>query len=71
MLANEQIRRAVKLDPNNREYRQAQQQFQMAGQAYQQQGQSRSFTVGVDPNMICCGLCLGMYGCSNAAYFCV
>ena len=35
MLANEQIRRAVKLDPNNREYRQAQQQFQMAGQAYQ------------------------------------
>ena len=71
MLANEQIRRAVKLDPNNREYRQAQQQFQMAGQAYQQQGQSRGFTVGVDPNMICCGLCLGMYGCSNAAYFCV
>ena len=71
MMANEQIRRAIKLDPQNRDYRQAQQQFQMAGQAYQQQGQARGFSVGVDPNMICCGLCLGMYGCSNAAYFCV
>lgn len=71
MMANEQIRRAIKLDPNNREYRQAQQQFQMAGQAYQQQGKARGFSVGMDPNMICCGLCLGMYGCSNAAYFCI
>lgn len=71
MMANEQIRRAIKLDPNNREYRQAQQQFQMAGAAYQQEGKERGFTVGMDPNMICCGLCLGMYGCSNLGIFCI
>lgn len=71
MMANEQIRRAIKMDPQNREYRQAQQQFQMAGAAYQQEGQARGFNVGVDPNMICCGLCLGMYGCSNLGVFCI
>lgn len=71
MMANEQIRRAIKMDPNNRDYRKAQQQFQMAGNAYQEQGKQRGFSVGMDPNLICCGLCLGMYGCSNASYFCL
>ncbi len=70
MMANEQIRRAIKMDPNNRTYRQAQQQFQMVGQAYQQQGKARGFSVGrVDPAMICCGLCLAQYACGSAGRF--
>ena len=69
MLANEQIRRAIKMDPTNRDYQRAQQQFQMAGQAYQQQGKARGFSVGtIDPAMICCGLCIAQYACSTAAH---
>lgn len=69
MMANEQIRRALKMEPNNREYQRAQQQFQMAGQAYQQQGKARGFSVGtIDPSMICCGLCLAQYACASASH---
>ncbi|MFR7746416.1 MAG: J domain-containing protein [Eggerthellaceae bacterium] len=64
MMANEQIRRALKMDPRNADYRRAQQQFQMAGQEYQQQGKARGFSMGVDPMFVCCGCCLAQYACS-------
>lgn len=70
MMANEQIRRALKMDPTNREYQRAQQQFQMAGQAYTQAGKQRGFTVStVDPTMICCGCCIAQYACLTASQF--
>ncbi|MEF2656374.1 MAG: DnaJ domain-containing protein [Eggerthellaceae bacterium] len=66
LMAHEQIRRALKMDPHNRDYQRAQQQFQMAGQAYQEEGKARGFSIGkVDPAMICCGLCLAQYACAT------
>lgn len=65
LVALEHIRKAVKLDPNNADYRRAYQQFQMAGQAYQQEGTKRGFTISaMDPGLICCGLCLAQYACA-------
>lgn len=63
--ALEHIRKAVKLDPNNADYRRAYQQFQMAGQTYQEEGTKRGFSMSVmDPSLICCGLCLAQYACA-------
>ena len=65
LVALEHIRKAVKLDPNNADYHRAYQQFQMAGQAYQQEGTKRGFTISaMDPGLICCGLCLAQYACA-------
>lgn len=65
LMALEQIRRAVRLDPNNADYRRAQQQFQQAGQTYQTQSQQKGFHVStVDPALICCGLCMLQYACA-------
>lgn len=66
LMALEQIRRAVRLDPGNADYRRAQQQFQQAGQTYQEEAQQRGFHVSpVDPTLICCGLCLAQYACAT------
>lgn len=63
--ALEHIRKAVKLDPNNADYRRAYQQFQAAGQTYQEEGAKRGFSMSVmDPSLICCGLCLAQYACA-------
>lgn len=60
LMALEQIRRAVRLDPNNPDYQRAQRQFQQAGQAYQQEGQAQGFSMGVDPATLCFGIvCCG------------
>lgn len=61
LMALEQIRRAVRMDPNNPDYQRAQRKFQQAGAEYQEQGQAKGFTmVGVDPMMLCCGIwCCG------------
>lgn len=60
LMALEQIRRAVRMDPNNLDYQRAQQQFQQAGQAYQQESKSQGFSMGIDPSIVCCGIwCLG------------
>lgn len=68
LMAQEQIRRALKLDPTNQDYRRAQMQFQQAGQTYQEEAQQRGFSMGgIDPGMICCGLCLAQYACSVLA----
>lgn len=60
LMALEQIRRAVRMDPNNPDYQRAQRQFQQTGQTYQQESQSQGFSMGVDPSIICCSIwCLG------------
>ena len=60
LMALEQIRRAVRLDPNNPDYQRAQRQFQQAGQTYQQEGQAQGFSMGIDPMTLCCGIwCCG------------
>ncbi|WP_302397403.1 J domain-containing protein [Eggerthella sinensis] len=61
LMALEQIRRAVQMDPNNPDYQRAQRQFQQAGQTYQQESQSQGFGINMmDPGLICCGIwCCG------------
>ena len=61
LMALEQIRRAVQMDPNNPDYQRAQRQFQQAGQTYQQESQSQGFANNMmDPGLICCGIwCCG------------
>ena len=60
LMALEQIRRAVRMDPNNPDYQRAQRQFQQTGQTYQQESQSQGFSMGIDPSILCCGIwCLG------------
>ena len=61
LMALEQIRRAVRMDPNNPEYQRAQRKFQQSGTEYQEQAEQKGFTVvGLDPMTICCGLwCCG------------
>ena len=53
VMAQEQIRRAVRMDPNNRDYQQAQRQFQQTGQTYQQETKKRGFSLGIDPMILC------------------
>lgn len=70
LMGLEQIRRAVRLDPGNPDYQRAQRQFQQAGQTYQQEGQARGFSMGIDPAVICCGVwCLGPTICRLCAPF--
>lgn len=55
--ALERIRRARKMDPQNSDYQQAERAFARPGQAYQQQGESRGFSItGIDPTTLCCCL---------------
>ena len=57
VMAQEQIRRAVRMDPNNRDYQRAQQKFSQTGQSYQQQTQDRGFnTSGFEAAAICAGI---------------
>lgn len=56
LMALEQIRRAVRLDPNNPDYQRAQRQFQQATQTYQQESQAQGFSMGIDPATLCCGI---------------
>lgn len=56
LMALEQIRRAVRMDPQNPDYHRAQQQFQQTGQTYQQESTSQGFNMGIDPMTLCCGI---------------
>lgn len=57
LMALEQIRRAVRLDPSNPDYQRAQRQFQHAGQTYTQQSQQQGFDLGmINPMTLCCGI---------------
>ena len=85
MLAYEQIRRACKMDPSNVDYQRAMNGFQQPARTYQQESQTRGFTMGTSScTECCCGLivlnmmlnmCLnsGMnmgYTASNGALYC-
>lgn len=65
LMALEQIRRAVRMDPNNPDYQRAQRKFQQDSAEYQEEGQAKGFTmVGVDPMTLCCGIwCCGPLLC--------
>lgn len=57
MLALDQIKRAVQMDPGNQDYARAARQFQQGSRTYEQTGQERGFTVtGVGVGELCCGL---------------
>lgn len=56
--ANDNIRRARQMDPNNNDYVRAQQQFVQNARMYEQQGQGRGFnSLGIDPTLLCCCIC--------------
>ncbi len=60
LMASEQIRRAIRLEPVNPDYQRAQRYFQQAGKTYQQEGQAQGFSMGIDPTMLCIGIwCCG------------
>lgn len=60
--AMEHIQRAVQLDPNNGLYRQLLQQYQAAGQTYEQNARGYS-SAAMDPSKLCMGLCLMQMFC--------
>ena len=60
MLALDQIRRAVTMEPNNVEYQRALMKFQSAGRTYQAQAQQQGYQPGyMDPSSSCCS-CLAL-----------
>lgn len=57
--ANDNIRRARQLDPNNSDYVHAQQHFVRGARQYETTGQGQGFTsFGIDPSWLCCCICL-------------
>ena len=60
VMAHDQIRRAVQMDPNNPDYARAQRQMSAHATAYQQQTQEQGFSMGMmNPMLVCCG-CLAL-----------
>lgn len=63
--AHDNIRRARQMDPNNQDYLRAQTQFNRRAEVYQEQTKQHGFSSGVlDPNWLCCCICLGPSCCS-------
>lgn len=57
--ANDNIRKARRLDPQNRTYINAEAQFVQGARQYESTGQGRGFTsFGVDPTTLCCCICM-------------
>ncbi len=57
--ANDNIRRARQLDPNNPDYVHVQQHFVQGARQYEDTAQGRGFTTfGIDPSWLCCCICL-------------
>lgn len=64
--AHDHIRRARQMDPDDPDYARAEASFARRAQAYAQQGEQRGFTsFGLDPNWLCCCICLGPTCCSG------
>ena len=60
VMASDQIRRAIQMDPNNPDYARAQRKINGRATAYQQQTQEQGFTMGMmNPMLVCCG-CLAI-----------
>lgn len=66
MLALEQIKRAVQMEPENMTYRRLLQQYRQAGQSYAQGGQGFHMDVSA-MNKVCCGLCAAQMLCRCCA----
>ncbi|MDR0888331.1 MAG: DnaJ domain-containing protein [Coriobacteriales bacterium] len=70
IMALEQIRRAVQMEPNNMTYKRVQQQLQQTGTSYREEGQARGFSMSsMGPQILCCGLCVAELLC-NAFMMC-
>lgn len=70
--AHDNIRRARQFDPNNPDYIRAENSFNQRARTYTQQAQGRGFTsFGIDPNWLCCCICLGPSLCSYFSRFCM
>lgn len=64
LTALEQIRTAVRMDPQRIEYQQAQRSFQQGADMYQYESEARGFNMSfMNPGLVCCG-------CLSAQYFC-
>lgn len=69
--AHDNIHRARQMDPTNQDYIRAENQFTRRAQTYTQEGQGRGFTsFGIDPNWLCCCVCLGPTFCSYFTRMC-
>lgn len=68
ILANDQIKKALELDPNNREYINAARVIQSSGRTYQQTSERRGFSMGFsDPTTLCC-MCLMIQMCVGGGF---
>lgn len=57
--ANDNIRKARRMDPQNRIYINAEAQFVQGARQYENTGEGRGFTsFGLDPTALCCCICL-------------
>ena len=69
--ANDNIRKARRLDPNNPTYVQAETQFVQGARHYENAAQSRGFTsFGIDPSLLCCLVCMAPTCISYFSRFC-
>lgn len=64
MIAYEQIRKAVKLDPNNYEYQQLLHTFQQQSQAYEEKANTHGFSVDRACMEVACGMALIPFCCN-------
>ena len=68
MTAQEEMQRAVQMDPDNLLYHQLLRQYREASQAYEQRAQGFNMTA-MDPSRLCMGFCLANLLC-NFCRFC-
>lgn len=70
--ANDNIRKARQLDPNNPDYVHVQQQFVRGARQYESTGQGQGFSsFGIDPSWLCCCICLAPTCISYANRLCL
>jgi molecular chaperone DnaJ len=66
IMALEQIRKAVQMDPNNSTYQRVQRQLQHSGTSYQQESQAQGFSMrALTPQLLCCGFCVAEMLCQS------
>ena len=71
MMAQEQIRRALQMDPGNPDYERAQRSFTQPAQTYEETSQRRGFSTSFfDPSMLWCCLCCGPTFCQPFVWYC-
>lgn len=69
--ANDNIRKARRLDPNNKTYIDCEAQFVQGARQYQTQGSQQGFSsFKIDPTLLCCCICLAPSCISYATRLC-